>query len=108
MVMERKYGLLLVILPFIWLNQPGLNRISDQNNMLVMTLPPNHQSQTEKYLTGTKTSGGIACHRESGAVVALIRVYLGYWCAQIRPEADMGRAFSAQMVRGRQCQNTSC
>jgi hypothetical protein len=74
MVMERKYGLLLVILPFIWLNQPGLNRISDQNNMLVMTLPPNHQSQTEKYLTGTKTSGGIACHRESGAVVALIRV----------------------------------
>jgi hypothetical protein len=103
MVMERKYGLLLVILPFIWLNQPGLDRISDQKSMLVMTLPPNHQCQTEKYLIGTKTCGGIACHRESGAVVALIRVYLGYWCAQIRPAADMGRVFSAQRVRGRQC-----
>jgi hypothetical protein len=100
MVMERKYGLLLVILPFIWLNQPGLDRISDQKRMLVMTLPPNHQCQTEKYLTGTKTCEAIACQRESGAVVALIRVYLVYWCARIRPEADMGRAFSAQRVRG--------
>ena len=98
--MERNYGLLLVILPFIWLNQPGLDRISDQKRMLVMTLPPNHQCQTEKYLTGTKTCEAIACHRESGAVVALIRVYLVYWCAQFRPEADMGRAFSAQRVRG--------
>jgi hypothetical protein len=98
--MERKYGLLLVILPFIWLNQPGLVRISDQRCILVMTLPPIHQCQTEKYLTGTKTCEGIACHRESGAVVALIGVYLVYWCARIRPQADMGRAFSAQMVRG--------
>ncbi len=72
MVMERKYGLLLVILPFIWLNQPGLDRIIDQKYILMMTLPPNHQCQTEKYLTGKKTCEGIACHRERGAVVALI------------------------------------
>jgi hypothetical protein len=52
MVKERKYGLLLVILPFIWLNQPGLDRIIDQKYILMMTLPPNHQCQTEKYLTG--------------------------------------------------------
>jgi hypothetical protein len=100
MVMERKYGLLLVILPFIWLNQPGLDRISDQKSILVMTLPPNHQCQTEKYLTGTKICGGIACRRESGAVVALIGDYLVYWCPQIRSQADMGRAFSAHRIRG--------
>jgi hypothetical protein len=81
-VMERKYRLLLVILPFIWLNQPGLDRISDQRHMLVMTLPPNHQCQTEKYLTGTKTCEGIASHRENGVVTALIRGCLVYWCAQ--------------------------
>jgi hypothetical protein len=52
-------------------------------------------------LTGTKTCEGIACRRESGAVVALIRVYLSYWSAQSRTAADMGRAFSAQRVRGR-------
>jgi len=62
-----KYLLLLVILPFIWLNQSGLDRINDQKNdqlndqekdqtsdrindqkkTLVMTLPPIHQYQTE-------------------------------------------------------------
>jgi hypothetical protein len=108
MVMERKYGLLLVILPFIWLNQPGLDRISDQKYILVMTLPPNHQCQTEKYLTGTKTCEGIASHRESGAIIALIGVYLAYWCARIRSEADMGRAFSAQSVRGARCKKPIC
>jgi hypothetical protein len=47
MVKGCKYLLLLVILPFIWLNQSGLDRISNQKFMLVMTLPPTHQGQTE-------------------------------------------------------------
>jgi hypothetical protein len=54
MVKGCKYLLLLVILPFIWLNQSGLDRISDQTFMLVMTLPPMHQGQTENICPETK------------------------------------------------------
>jgi hypothetical protein len=103
MAIERKYGLLLVILLFIWLNQPGLDRISDQKSMLIMlmvTLPPNHQCQTEKYLTGTKTCEGIASHRENGAVTALIRVYLVDWCAQSDRKPTWVDLFQHLRVRG--------
>ena len=123
MVKGCKYLLLLVILPFIWLNQSGLDRINDQKNdrlndqekdqisdrlndqkkTLVMTLPPIHQYQTEnirpvrKFVKTLLVIVGVTQSLRLGWFSSFVG-------AAIRRRADMGQAISAQMIRqGHMC-----